>query len=196
MEYDIRRQMVGVCIQIVVALRIDDIIIIGVGTFLYDIVVEHTGMIAKDIVAGKLRLTDGNESPTVFHVMHAVNGETPCLDKGRTKWGLWSHRNTMTYETVSHDIGLQRKMATQTAVAATDDNQAIAIILVYRDNSLHSFARHSLGLLARHSPCIGEDIEEGLLILEPQAYAILVPLCDQQAAMYRLYARWVVIEND
>ena len=117
-------------VQLLVALGIDDVIVIRVGTFLPDIVLQYRSVVRKDIVTGKLRLTDGYQLLSVFHVMDTVDGDTSRLDEGRTEGSLWCHLITMAYQTFPDDIRLQGEMSAQTTVATADDDKSVAIVLV------------------------------------------------------------------
>ena len=182
--------------QLVIALGIDDDVIVRIGTFLLDIIAKHAGVIGKDIVVCKLRLADGNEALAILHIMHTIDGDTPCLDEGGTEGRLVHHGITVFHETLAHDVRFQWKVSTQTAVTPADDDEAIAIVLVHLDDHLHSLTRHLLSILSRHSARIRQYVEEGLSVRKPFAHAVFVPLRDEQTTMNGLNARRVVIKND
>ena len=108
--------MAGEAIELVVRLGIDNLVVVGVGTLLLDIFREDAGVIGKDIVTCKLRLADGDELLAVAHIVDAVDGDAPCLDEGGTEGCLLVNAVPMLHKTLAHDVGLQREMATQTAV--------------------------------------------------------------------------------
>ena len=129
---------------------IDDDVIVGIGTFLLDVIAEHGGVIGKDIVTRKLGFANGNEALAITHIMHAVDGDTTSLDEGGAEGRLFVDAVSVCNKTLAHDVRFQGEMATQTTITTADDDEAIAIVLVDLDDHLHSFARHLLSLLARH----------------------------------------------
>ena len=51
-------------------------------TLLHDVVAENGGVVAKDIVMGKLGLGDGNEPAFAAHIVRAAYRHPSCLDEG------------------------------------------------------------------------------------------------------------------
>ena len=128
--------------------------------------------------------------------MYARDGNAACLDEGGTEGRLLVNAVAVGCKTLAHDVGFQGEVASQTGIATTDYDEAVAIVTIDLEHHFHGTAGDVGSLFARHGACVGEDVEERLLILKGFTHMLLVPLGDEQTAVNGLNACRVVVEND